>query len=112
AHWEADLRAFEAERAAARSEPPAEAEPRKRHRRLSLAAALKQADKAGKPVRGAVIAPSGEFTLQFGEPEKPEGNAFDKWKAKRSVKLTRFRGHRNICLHGVHDGEDETPLLS
>jgi len=26
------------------------------------------------------------------------------------VKLTRFRGHPNICVQGVHDGEDETTL--
>src|SRR5947209_9383053 len=24
------------------------------------------------------------------------------------LKLTRFRGHRNICVQGVHDGQDET----
>ena len=29
-----------------------------------------------------------------------------------SLKLTRFRGHRNICVQGVHDGEDETTLHS
>ena len=28
------------------------------------------------------------------------------------LKLTRFRGHRNICVQGVHDGEDETTLHS
>ena len=28
------------------------------------------------------------------------------------VKLTRFCGHRNICVQGVHDGEDETTLHS
>jgi hypothetical protein len=26
------------------------------------------------------------------------------------VKLTRFRGHPNICVQGAHDGEDETTL--
>ena len=26
------------------------------------------------------------------------------------LKLTRFRGHPNICVQGVHDGEDETTL--
>jgi tripartite-type tricarboxylate transporter receptor subunit TctC len=31
-------------------------------------------------------------------------------KAKRGLKLTRFRGHPNICVQGVHDGEDETTL--
>jgi hypothetical protein len=28
-----------------------------------------------------------------------------------SLELTRFRGHRNICVQGVHDGEDETTLV-
>jgi len=26
------------------------------------------------------------------------------------LKLTRFRGHRNICVSGAHDGENETTL--
>jgi hypothetical protein len=26
------------------------------------------------------------------------------------MKLTRFRGHPNICVQGVPDGEDETTL--
>jgi transposase len=26
--------------------------------------------------------------------------------------LTRFRGHRNICVEGVHDVEDETTLYA
>ena len=26
------------------------------------------------------------------------------------VELTRFRGHPNICVQGVRDGEDETTL--
>jgi len=29
---------------------------------------------------------------------------------KNLVKLTRFRGHRNICVSGAHDGENETTL--
>jgi hypothetical protein len=28
----------------------------------------------------------------------------------RTLKLTRFRGHPNICVQGAHDGEDETTL--
>jgi putative transposase len=28
------------------------------------------------------------------------------------LKLTRFRGHPNICVQGAHDGEDETTRLS
>jgi hypothetical protein len=27
-----------------------------------------------------------------------------------AMKLTRFRGHPNICVQGAHDGEDETTL--
>ena len=27
--------------------------------------------------------------------------------ALRCVDLPRFRGHRNICVGGVHDGEDK-----
>jgi opacity protein-like surface antigen len=26
------------------------------------------------------------------------------------LKLSRFRGHPNICVQGAHDGEDETTL--
>jgi hypothetical protein len=33
-------------------------------------------------------------------------------RPSETVKLTRFRGHRNICVQGVHDGEDETTLQS
>ena len=29
--------------------------------------------------------------------------------AIRHVKLTRFRGHRTICVRGVHDVQDESP---
>jgi hypothetical protein len=29
---------------------------------------------------------------------------------RAQLKLTRFRGHPNICVQGVHDGEDETTL--
>jgi hypothetical protein len=29
---------------------------------------------------------------------------------QRKLKLTRFRGHPNICVQGAHDGEDETTL--
>jgi putative tryptophan/tyrosine transport system substrate-binding protein len=32
--------------------------------------------------------------------------------ALRRVKLTRFRGHPNICVQGGHDGEDETTLYT
>jgi hypothetical protein len=50
---------------------------KRKPRKPTLAAALKEADKAGRPVRSAVIAPSGEFTLQFGEPETPTTNPWD-----------------------------------
>jgi hypothetical protein len=29
-----------------------------------------------------------------------------------AVKLTRFRGHRTVCVQGVHDGQDEIALRS
>ena len=35
------------------------------------------------------------------------------WKrlnGRPNVKLTRFRGHPNICVQGAHDGKDETTL--
>ena len=28
----------------------------------------------------------------------------------RGVKLTRFRGHRTVCVQGVHDGQDKIAL--
>jgi hypothetical protein len=28
------------------------------------------------------------------------------------LKLTRFRGHPNICVQGAHDGEDETTIYA
>jgi hypothetical protein len=59
--------------------------PPRKPRKPTLKAALAEADKAGRPVRGAVIAPSGEFTLQFGEPEKPTNNPLDKWMAKHNA---------------------------
>jgi hypothetical protein len=48
-------------------------------RRPTLANALKQADKAGKSVRGVVIDPDGKFELKFGEPDAPQSdNPWDK----------------------------------
>jgi hypothetical protein len=49
-------------------------------RRPTLANALKQADKAGKSVRGAVIDPDGKIELTFGEPDLPEAN--NPWHAE------------------------------
>jgi transposase len=31
-------------------------------------------------------------------------------RGRRKLKLPRFRGHRNICVQGVHDGQNETTL--
>jgi hypothetical protein len=48
--------------------------PRKQHkpRKPTLTAALKQAHKAGKPVRGAEFTADGGVKLTFGEPEAAE----------------------------------------
>jgi hypothetical protein len=48
-------------------------------RKPTLAAALREAKKAGKPVKGAVIAPDGKIELLIGEPEAPEAN---EWEAE------------------------------
>ena len=62
--------------------PPAigiiEPERKHRQRKPSLAAALKQARKAGVSVKGATIE-AGKVSLEFGEPEAAEaGDAWDK----------------------------------
>jgi hypothetical protein len=44
---------------------------RRRHRKPSLAAAIKQARAAGVDVQGATLAPDGSISLQFGEPATP-----------------------------------------
>jgi hypothetical protein len=41
---------------------------------------------------------------------REKSHAYDRPTVRRSVKLTRFRGHPNICVQGAHDGEDETTL--
>jgi hypothetical protein len=41
----------------------------RRPRKPTLAGALKQATKAGHPVKGAVIDPDGKIELKFGEPD-------------------------------------------
>jgi hypothetical protein len=51
-------------------------------RRPTLAAALKEASKAGQHVAGAVIEP-GKIELRFGEPQAEQTNDLDKWMAKR-----------------------------
>lgn len=54
-----------------------------RRRRPTLARALKEANKAGKPVKGAVLGPDGTIELKFGEPGTEPPNDLDKWIAKR-----------------------------
>jgi hypothetical protein len=44
---------------------------------------------------------------------RPQGStipAIMKATGWQQLKLTRFRGHPNICVQGAHDGEDETTL--
>jgi hypothetical protein len=43
-------------------------------RKPTLSAALKQADKAGKAVRTATVAPDGTVSIAFGEPEPTEAS--------------------------------------
>jgi hypothetical protein len=33
-------------------------------------------------------------------------------KGNQKVKLTRFRGHRTVCVQGVHDGQDKIALCT
>jgi hypothetical protein len=56
--------------------PPAP-KPR-RPRKPTLAGALKEADRAGRPVRAAVIE-AGKVELRFGEPEAPEATTNNPW---------------------------------
>jgi hypothetical protein len=60
------------------SPPAAKPARQRRARKPSLAGALKQANKAGAKVSGAVLDPSGAIELRFGEPGaddvKPNGN--------------------------------------
>jgi hypothetical protein len=42
--------------------------------------------------------------------EIAEGSPSAAHQALIYARLTRFRGHPNICVQGVHDGEDETTL--
>jgi hypothetical protein len=56
-----------------------------RRRKPTLAAALKQADKAGKAVAGATLAADGSVTLTFGAPATAgQGNELDAWMAKHA----------------------------
>lgn len=47
---------------------------RRRKRRPSVRAMIKDAEKAGKKVSGATVAADGSVSLQFGEDVKPNGN--------------------------------------
>ena len=61
-----------------------EPKPQRRQRKPSLAAALKQANNAGKPVKAATIGTEG-VKLEFGEPEDDKSaNAYDDWIAKHA----------------------------
>jgi hypothetical protein len=63
------------------------AKPRWRSRKPSLAHALKEAEKAGRPVKVATITPDGSVSINFGAPDAPDasGNELDKWMAKRNA---------------------------
>jgi len=52
-------------------------------RKPTLSAALEQADKAGKAVRSATVAPDGAVSLAFGEPEPTEAD--NPWLADLKV---------------------------
>ena len=47
---------------------------RRRKRRPSVRAMIKDAEKEGKKVSGATVAADGSVSLQFGEDVKPNGN--------------------------------------
>jgi hypothetical protein len=61
---------------------------RRRARRPTLAAAIKQASKAGVKVAGAVLDPSGKIELKFGEASADDSAAseLDKWRSRRAGK--------------------------
>jgi hypothetical protein len=63
-----------------------DAVPARRYRRPTLLSALRQASKAGLPVKSAVSEPDGSIELKFGEPDAAtEGNGLDKWIAKHGT---------------------------
>jgi hypothetical protein len=72
-----------------------ELEPPKRKRmrkpcKPRLAAALKEARKAGASVKGATIESDRRLSLQFGEPDAAEpATDFDKWMAKHAREIER-----------------------
>jgi hypothetical protein len=37
---------------------------------------------------------------------------FDDYVQTDAVKLPRFRGHRNVCVQGVRDGQDKATLCA
>jgi hypothetical protein len=75
---EVDRWLAEREREANASKSEENSSPKRRRRKASLAAALKQAAKAGKPVKGATLGVEG-VKLEFGEPAEadPLANEWD-----------------------------------
>ena len=61
---------------------------KRRARKPTLAAAIKQANKAGVKVAGAVLDPSGTIELRFGEASADDSAAseLDKWRSRRAGK--------------------------
>jgi hypothetical protein len=45
-------------------------------------------------------------------PAEGEFYTLSKAGAKNDLKLTRFCGHRTVCVQGVHDGQDKIALRS
>jgi len=58
----------------------------------------------------------GLSSTRIGEPTRRDRllliSAFATALLTRWVKLPRFRGHRTICVRGVHDGQDKSSLSS
>jgi hypothetical protein len=63
-------------------EPPLRPRKRRKPRKPTLTAALRQALKAGKPVRGAEFTADGGVKLTFGEPEAAEQTNPNPWLAE------------------------------
>ena len=56
--------------------------------------------------------PDGSFTIaQTNGMNRRQDRRDDRQDCRQQeVKLTRFRGHRTVCVQGVHDGQDEITL--
>ena len=79
---------------------------------LSAAKALQHRWGGPAPTRGRR---PGSWTKTARLLALPIGEAWEQAGVQTSyqsstVKLTRFRGHRTICVRGVHDGQDEMTL--